>query len=222
VAFLSIPGRQTYALDALIPSLVFLLLATLESVTTAAQTGWVADPAIQHRLEAGEAVVLTTSSATDPAHPRGFIRAAVRIKASPETIWKIMTDCEQAPTYVPGLRRCRRIDSAPDGSWQDIEHEVRYAWFLPTVRYVFRAEYDRPHRIAFHRISGDLKEDQGSWLLTPTPDGSATIVEYEVYIDPGIWIPAPLVNRSLRKDLPAALTGLRDRAESAAIRSSLR
>jgi uncharacterized protein YndB with AHSA1/START domain len=222
MAFACIPGRKTCTLDAFIPSLVFLLLATLESVPTAAQRGWIADPAIQRRLEAGEVVVVTTSCATDPSHPRGFIRAAVRIKAAPETIWKIMTDCEQAPTYVPGLRRCRRIDAAPDGSWQDIEHEVRYAWFLPTVRYIFRAEYDRPHRIAFHRISGDLKEDEGTWLLTPTADGSATIVEYEVYIDPGIWIPAPLVNRSLRKDLPAALTGLRDRAESAAVRSTAR
>jgi uncharacterized protein YndB with AHSA1/START domain len=208
-------------LDALISSLIFLLLATLESVTTAAQAEWVAEPALEQRLDAGEVVVLASSNATDSSHPRGFIRAAVRIRASPEAIWTIMTDCAQAATYVPGLRRCRLIDSAPDGSWQDIEHEVRYAWFLPTVRYVFRAEYDRPHRIAFHRISGDLKEEQGTWQLTPTADGSATIVAYEVYIDPGFWIPQPLVNRSVRKDLPAALAGLRDRAESAAVRSSL-
>jgi uncharacterized protein YndB with AHSA1/START domain len=214
--------RQTSALHALNSSLIFLLLATLESVAMAAQGGWVAEPAIQRRLEAGEAVVVTTSSAADPSHPRGFIRAAVRIRASPDTIWRIMTDCEQAPSYVPGLRRCRLVDGAPDGSWQDIEHDVRYAWFLPTVRYVFRAEYDRPHRIAFHRISGDLKEEEGTWLLTPTPDGSATIVQYEVYVDPGFWIPQTLVNRSLRKDLPAALTGLRDRAESAADRTSQR
>lgn len=199
-----------------------MLLASLGSVPTAAQADWVTEPAIQQRLAAGEAVVLTNSSAYDPGHPRGFIRAAVRIGAPPETIWKIMTDCAQAPTYVPGLRRCRLIDSASDGSWQDIEHEVRYAWFLPTVRYVFRAEYDRPHRISFHRISGDLKEEEGTWQLTRTADGSATIVEYEVYVDPGFWVPQTLLNRSLRKDLPTALTGLRDRAESAADRSSRR
>jgi uncharacterized protein YndB with AHSA1/START domain len=210
------PERQPAALDALIPSLMFLLLATLQPITAAAQAGWVAEPSVQQRLAAGEVVVLTTSNATDTAHPRGFIRAAVRIRAPPEAIWSVMTDCEQAPNYVPGLRRCRRIDGAPDGSWQDIEHEVRYAWFLPTVRYVFRAEYDRPHRIAFHRISGDVKEEEGSWLLTRTADGSATIVEYEVYVDPGFWIPQTLVNRSLRRDLPAALSGLRDRVESAA------
>jgi uncharacterized protein YndB with AHSA1/START domain len=205
-------------LYAVTASLVLLLLATLEPGTTAAQAGWVAEPDIQQRLASGEVVVQTTPNATDPSHPRGFIRAAVRVRATPEAVWKVMTDCEQAPSYVPGLRRCRRVDGAADGSWQDIEHEVRYAWFLPTVRYVFRAEYDRPHRITFHRISGDLKEEEGMWLLTPTADGSVTIVQYEVYVDPGFWIPQSMVNRSLRKDLPTALTGLRDRAEGAADR----
>ena len=197
-----------------------LLLITLQPITSVAQAAWVQEPAIQQRLASGEVVV--TTSAIDPAHPRGRILAAVRINASPEAIWSVMTDCQQARTYIPGLRRCRRIDGAPDGSWQDIEHEVRVSWFLPTIRYVFHAQYDRPHRIDFHRISGDLKEEEGSWLLIRTADDSATIVEYEVYLDPGFWIPQSLVNRSLRKDLPAALTGLRDRVASATDKSSSR
>jgi Polyketide cyclase / dehydrase and lipid transport len=84
---------------------------------------------------------------------------------------------------------------------------------MPTVRYVFRAEYDRPHRIDFHRISGDLKEQEGTWLLTQTPDAAATIVEYDLYLEPGFWVPQVLINRTLRKDLPAILAGLRERSE---------
>ena len=202
-------------LDALRSSLVFLLLATLRPLAAPAQSPWLSDPAVQQRLAAGE-VVVATVTASDSGHPRGHIHAAVRIRATPEAIWRVMTDCQQAPRYVPGLKRCRLIDGAPDGSWQDIEHEVRYSWLLPTIRYVFRAQYDRPHRIDFHRISGDLKEEEGTWVLSATADGSATVVEYEVYVDPGFWIPQTLVARSLRRDLPQALTGLRDRAESAA------
>jgi hypothetical protein len=178
----------------------------------AAQSAWVKDAAIQRRLAAGEVVV---QSAVDPQHPRGRVRAAVRILAPAETVWSIMTDCKQAGLFVPGLRRCRRVDGAADGSWADIEHEVRFSWLLPTVNYVFRAHYDRPHRIDFRRISGDLKEEEGAWLLLPSPDASATVVEYEVYLDPGFWIPQFLVSRSLRKELPAGLAGLRERAENA-------
>ena len=48
-----------------------------------------------------------------------------------------------------------------------------------------------------------------------TADGRCTDVEYELYLDPGFWIPQVLVTRSLRKDLPAALGGLRARVEMA-------
>jgi hypothetical protein len=176
----------------------------------ATQSEWLADPAIQHRLASGEVVVAT---AIDPGRPRGLIRAAVRINAPAETIWNVVTDCREAMSFVPGLKHCRLVDGAPDGSWQDVEHVVRYSWLLPSVRYVFRAVYDRPHRIDFHRISGDLKQEEGTWLLTQTADGAGTVVEYEVYLDPGFWIPQALVAHTLRKDIPAVLTGLRASVE---------
>jgi uncharacterized protein YndB with AHSA1/START domain len=194
------------------PGLICAVLAIAEPIALASQTDWLAEPAVQQRLAQGE-VVVDGAGTIDPAAPRGRVRAAVQIPAPPDAIWSVMTDCAQAPHYVPGLKRCRRIDGARDGSWEDIEHEVRYSWLLPAVRYVFRAQYDRPHRVDFHRIRGDLKEEQGTWLLIRSPDGAATLVEYEVYLDPGFWIPQFLVVRMLRKDVPAVLSGLRERVE---------
>jgi coenzyme Q-binding protein COQ10 len=137
----------------------------------------------------------------------------VLIRARPEAVWRVVTDCAQAPLFVPGLKRCRRIAGAADGRSADIEQEIRYAWYLPTLVTVFRADYDPPRRIDFHRLSGDLKEEQGSWVFGATADGSATVVTYEMALDPGFWVPQFLVNRSLREDLPAALSGLRERVE---------
>ncbi|MGH8306055.1 MAG: SRPBCC family protein [Steroidobacteraceae bacterium] len=193
---------------------LYLALAVLPLHAVAALSAWTADPAVERRLAAGE-VVVQTAAAIDPERPSGRVRAAVRIKAPAETIWRIMTDCRQALLFVPALKGCRRIAAAPDGRWEDIEQEVRYSWLLPTIRYVLRFDYDRPQRIDFRRVSGDLRDEQGSWLLTQAADGSATLVEYDVYVDPGFWIPQVLVVRSLRKDLPAALKGLEDRAEGA-------
>lgn len=199
------------SLESTLSSLV-LASASLLSFAVATPADWTAEPEVQRRL-ADREVVVESAAAVDPEHPRGRVRAAVLIRAQPEAVWAVMTDCRQTPLFVPGLKYCRRVDGAPDGSWEDIEQEVHYAWYLPTVRYVFRADYDRPRRIDFHRISGDLKQEEGTWLLTATPDGAATMVEYEMYLDPGFWIPQSLVNRSLRKDVPTALTGLRERVE---------
>ncbi|HYL72286.1 MAG TPA: hypothetical protein VEY89_13380 [Candidatus Dormibacteraeota bacterium] len=101
-----------------------MALAVLQPATPAAPSAWVSDPGVQRRLAAGEVVVQAVSG-VDPERPRGTVHAAVRIVAPADTIWKIMTDCQQAEVFVPGLRRCRRIDGAADGSWADIEHEVR-------------------------------------------------------------------------------------------------
>ena len=182
------------------------------SFAGAAEASWIANPDVQRRLAGGE-IVVEAATASDADRPSGRVRAAVLIKAKPEAIWAVMIDCREALRFVPGLKLCRRVDGAPDGRWADVEQEIHYSWFLPTVHNVLRADCDRPHRIDFHRTSGDLKQEEGTWILTPAPDGSATVVEYEMYLDPGFWIPQWLVSRTLRKDLPAALSGLRQRVE---------
>jgi uncharacterized protein YndB with AHSA1/START domain len=192
------------------------LALALPASLALAQASWTADSSVQQRLAAGE-VVVTTPNSVEPGHvARDEVWAAVLIKAQPEAVWRVMTDCAQALQFVPGLKKCRQVDAAADGSWADIEQEMRYSWLLPVVHYVFRAQYDRPHRIDFHRISGDLKEHSGSWRLQAEPDRGATLVEYQVYVEPGFWIPQFLVTRSMRKDLPTALAGLREHAERAA------
>ena len=193
-------------------SILVLASAWLVPLALAQQTDWTADPEVRQRLSERE-VVVQSAAAVDPGHPQGRVRAAVLIRARPEVVWAVMTDCQQLVQFVPGLEQCRRVDGSADGRWEDFEQVVRYSWFLPAVRYVFRADYDRPQRVDFHRISGDLKEEQGRWLLTPTADGAATVVEHEMYVDPGFWIPQWLVSRALRKDVPAALAGLRERVE---------
>ena len=196
--------------------LTFVILigawALLASVARAADAGWVANREAQRRLADGE-IVVEAATADDPERPRGRVRAAVLIKAEPKAIWAVVTDCREAVRFVPGLSLCRRLDGAPDGRWANIEQEINYSWYLPAVHNVLRVDCDPPRRIDFHRLSGDLKQEEGTWLFTPAPDGSATVVEYEMYLDPGFWIPHWLVNRTLRKDLPGALAGLRERVE---------
>jgi uncharacterized protein YndB with AHSA1/START domain len=189
-------------------SLACVLLASLAQ----AESGWVADPQVQQRLTRGE-IVVEAATAAQADQPRGRVRAAVLIKARPEAIWAVITDCREALKFVPGLRLCRRIDGAPDGRWVTVEQEINYSWLLPTVHNVLRADCDPLRRIDFHRLSGDLKQEEGTWLLTPTPGGSATLVEYEMSLDPGFWTPQWLINRTLRKDVPGALAGLRERVE---------
>jgi uncharacterized protein YndB with AHSA1/START domain len=190
---------------------LILVLACLVVPSAAfAQESWYAQDDVHRRLLERE-IVVRSSLQGESAH--GRVSAAVLIAAPPATIWNVMTDCAQALTFVPGLKVCRRLDGAADGTWDIIEHEVRYSWFLPTTHYVFRADYVRPHRIRFERVSGDLKEQEGEWVLEPLAAELGTIVVYELHLDPGFFIPQGVVRRALRKDVPALLAALRARVE---------
>jgi uncharacterized protein YndB with AHSA1/START domain len=203
------------------------ILGILLPIATWAQTPWVDDRTVQQELADGQVPVRIE---IERAESRFRVRAAIRINASPEAVWQVLTDCDHAASFIPGVKRCRRIQSSPDGSWEIIEQEAKYSWLMPAVTSVVRADYKRPQRIDFKRIAGDLKTEEGDWVLAdeasdPTPlSGSApaqtpretTLVEYEFYVDPGFWIPPVLLRHSLRSELPAALKALRKRAESTA------
>jgi len=194
-------------------SILALAFAAALPVGAAAEVSWLGDRTVQQRLAAGEIVIRAD---VEPDAQRGRIAAAIRINAPPESIWSVLTDCEHASAFVPGLKRCRLIEHAADGSHDLIEHEVKYSWLMPTIRCVLRANYQRPLRLDFHRIDGDMREEEGSWRLERQAGSRATIVEYRLYVDPGFWIPQALVRHSLRVELPAALAALRSRVEAAA------
>lgn len=162
------------------------------------------------KIQNGEILVHLAQS---DQQPRGSVEAVVWIDAPAETIWRIMTDCEAAPTFVPGLTACRVLASGDN--WEVIRHNVKWMWLFPRVAYEFRADYQVNRQITFKRIRGDLREMKGMWRLTPMEDGTHTVVRYSVYLDPGFFVPGWIVRRSLKKNLPAVLGALRDRVQDA-------
>ena len=162
-------------------------------------------------VSAGNDIAISVS--LDPAEQTGSASATVRIHASRETVWSLITSCPESLRMVPGLEICDVLETAQDQSWQKIRHVMNYSWYVPKLTYVIRATYDRPAMVTIERISGDLRTLRGSWELTS--DGDYTIAHYSVDLAPGFWVPHWVVRTVLRKDLPRMLRALRSRAEAA-------
>jgi len=207
-------GARTFAGARVRPGAVLCVAAAvlvlLLPATARAQSPWLAAPALQAQLAAGEVVM---RSSLDTQHARASVDAAIRVHAPPQSIWKFITQCRYAKYLIPGLRRCAQLRAAADGSWVVVEHDIKYAPLLPIVHSICRNDLQPPLRMDFHRVAGDLKDETGSWVLQPDADGTTT-VEYRVSIKPGFWVPRVIVRRSLRKQLPAALVALRAHAEA--------
>ena len=193
-----------------------VLAGLLVPLTAAAEPASFSDEQSQRALAAGEVAVRASSVEGERG---GRVSAAIMIHARPDTVWAVMHDCENAPAFIPGLRHCRRIDKAADGSWEIIEREMKYSWLMPPIHSVLFLEYHPPLQMNFHCLSGDLKTEEGSWHVQRMGSGAATLVEYELRVEPGFWVPSSIVRASLRHALPEALLALRKRVESVEVRS---
>jgi hypothetical protein len=147
----------------------------------------------------------------DAGQQSGSASATVRIHASRQVIWSLITSCAEALHLVPGLIACDVMETAPDRSWQRIRHVMDYSWYVPKLIYEIRATYDPPSRVSIERVSGDLLILKGAWALQS--DGDYTIAHYTVNLAPGFWVPQWIVRAALRRDLPKMLRALRARAE---------
>ena len=148
----------------------------------------------------------------DAAEQSGTANAVVRIHASRDTVWSLITSCPEALNLVPGLVGCDVLETAPDRSWQTIRHVMNYSWYVPKLTYDIRATYAKPSNVVVERISGDLKTLNVAWTLAP--DGEYTVARYTIELAPGFWVPRWLVRVALRRDLPKMLRALRARAEA--------
>ena len=192
-------------------AIVLLAQALFPSSLYGENTGWTLTAADLARLGDG-AVLVEGDLAAE--HPAGNVRAAVQIRAPAERVFRTLTDCAEALRFVPHLRHCAVLESAPDDSWQVVEQQIDYGWFMPHAYYVFRAEYDRFTHIRFSNVRGDFRENHGNWDFRPTADGNATIVTYRVQVVPRFYVPRWIMRSTLKRDLPELMKGLRQRSEA--------
>jgi len=162
--------------------------------------------------DVGPAADVKVSVTLDAGEQSGSADATVRIHASRDTVWSLITSCGEALNLVPGLVGCDVLETAPDKSWQRIRHVMNYSWYVPKLTYELHATYDKPSSIDVARVAGDLKTLHVAWTLKS--DGDYTVTRYVIDLVPGFWVPRWLVRGALRRDLPKMLRALRSRAEA--------
>ena len=180
---------------------ILLLLAALLLPRPA--LAWDPSPKAVARLESGRPYVEVRGNAED-----GLIMGAIDIEAPPAAVWKVVVDCDLAPRMVASLKSCRVIERGPAGAW-DVREQVSKPGFLPSVRSVFRSDYEPERRVRYHRVDGDLRFLEGEWRLVPLRGGAATRALYENRAGMPYRLPGALMRMAARHDVAAALIALR-------------
>ncbi|MGB8931076.1 MAG: SRPBCC family protein [Anaeromyxobacteraceae bacterium] len=146
----------------------------------------------------------------------GAITRRIRIAAPIERVWAVIVDYGRYPEFVPGVLSCRVVGST--GGARQVEYTVDLA--VRQVRYVLAHHEERPHRVAWSLVRGDLlARSDGSWELTEDGDGTLASYTVDVQIARPPLVPGFVVDRVAdeltRVQLPRTVEAFRARAEGA-------
>jgi coenzyme Q-binding protein COQ10 len=135
------------------------------------------------------------------------------IEAPAERLFDVIVDYAGYPEFVPGIKGCRPLPGRKD---RDVEYELDLG--IKRVKYVLRHVEERPTRVSWSLVSGDLmKVSSGSWELRP--DGARTVAKYsvDIQISKPPLIPQSVIDRVTdeltRVQLPKTLEAFKARAE---------
>jgi coenzyme Q-binding protein COQ10 len=136
------------------------------------------------------------------------------IEAPVERLYDIIVDYERYPEFVPGIRACR-VRSAKGE--KHVEYELDLG--VKRIRYVLRHEEQRPRRVSWSLVSGDMmKVSNGSWELSDDKGRTRAVYSVEIQITRPPLVPQALVDRVsdelTRIQLPRTLDAFKARAES--------
>ena len=145
-----------------------------------------------------------------------IVSRQVLIDAPIERFYDLVVAYERYPEFVPGMRsvKVRKL-----GAEKQVEYELDLG--VRRIRYVLRHEEERPRRVAWSLVSGDMmKVSNGSWVLSPDGDRTMAVYSVEIQITRPPLVPQALVDRVsdelTRIQLPKTLDAFKARAEGRA------
>lgn len=174
--------------------LVMFLMALLIAPVAAAQDYGAAPTVDAHRVGNG-----------------GEARAAMDVRAPPDVVWSILSDCGQARRFMRNLISCRVLE-AGDG-WDVREHKSRGWVARPVMRNVSRITLEPNRRLSFSLLEGDWTRSDGEWTLTPIDGGRGTHVTYRINAAIAGGVPRGISQSLLVDSVRGTLAALRREAE---------
>ena len=153
----------------------------------------------------------TTVSATPSRDGTTIYRDSIIVAAPPETVWRVLTDYERLPQFIPGLERSRVLQDSL--GVRRVEQIGAAGWLFLKLRarVVLRVQEQACSRIDFRAVGGDFDVFEGWWSLLPENGGRETMLKYWADVQPSFRAPGFLTRFLVRRGLRERLVALQVR-----------
>jgi carbon monoxide dehydrogenase subunit G len=108
--------------------------------------------------------------------------ASAEIDAPLDEVWAVVEDVAAAPEWQGGLLAVEALDRDADGrpTLVETKNDIKVRQVTTQVRFA----YERPTRLSWTQVKGELKSVEGAWILEDLGDGR-TRATYMLDSDPG-------------------------------------
>lgn len=138
----------------------------------------------QQRLAEGEIILDIRKEGQ-----KSIVSAQAKPKVAAKWIWRALEDYEKFPLFFPNMQDCRIEKREKRSEDEEVLHV--YNELIVSFKKIFYT-LELTHRpkegmIRWKMLSGNIKHTEGFWKIVP--EGENTWITYEVYTDPGMWVP---------------------------------
>ena len=142
--------------------------------------------------------------------PSGTIVAD--IPASPEAVWSVLTDYEDAPNWVPDLISVKRLDSGAIRPGSQLMQVMNVQGRRMDVTITI-TKFNEPRVIA-HSGEGKSMKLSGRSEITPTATGCRVTNDWNLELSGLLRLAGPLAANWTRNNIEQSMAVLRRRFES--------
>lgn len=134
------------------------------------------------------------------------------INASPEAVWKIVSDCRNYTKTFDRIKRSKLLEQKDNTFLCEVEVELPFPFsnLVGVTRAVHTVEPGKEWKRAWTLVRGDYNTNTGSWVLRPYgEDGKRTLAIYTIHADPKNSVPDWVRNKAQKSSLPDMMLRLR-------------
>ncbi len=119
-----------------------------------------------------------------PGKKEQYVTAGIIIDATPEQVWKVITDFENYPSFYPQTYKTEIVER--HGNFVDVKIVLKFKISIVSTKIDYTLRYwmkEKNRILVWNLVTGDMKVNKGQWTLIPIEDGKKTIALYSVYTD---------------------------------------
>lgn len=134
------------------------------------------------------------------------INVRIDVTGSRNLVWRVLTDYENLPRFVPGMQSSRVVSGRGEPLLLEQKGESGFLFLKVTTTTVSRIHETPESEIHFELVSGNLKRMQGAWTLAP--HDHATTVGYRAELVPEFVLPPLIGPAVLTQNVRAMVEGI--------------